>query len=192
MGDERAANGRQYIVDWISEMRLLHRGQRGFTLVEVLITIGLLGFIALAFFSFMSAATSSLIHADERTIAESLARSQLEFAKNQKYNPEATYAKLPSGSIPAGYTIVSLDSDGTPWNGPTDQITGIPWNSASNTTSTQDTGLQLIALVIEHKAGSEDKAIYTFINDSPGWPDGNGVPMTLQGYVRDPDAWAQT
>jgi prepilin-type N-terminal cleavage/methylation domain-containing protein len=168
-------------------MKLIHRGQGGFTLVEVLITIGLLGFIALAFFSFMSAATSSLIHADERTIAESLARSQMEYAKNQDYNADdATYMKLPSGSIPSGYAIVSLDSDGLPWNGPGDYITAIPWDSAHNTTSLTDTGLQMIALVIEHQQQpGEYKIISTFVNSSPNWTEGDGVPMTLQGYVRE-------
>lgn len=151
---------------------------RGFTLVEVLITIALIGAIAVAFFSFMSAAASALIHADERTIAESLARSQLEYAKNQDYDPEATYTKIPN--IPVGYIIWSVDSNGAKVNdGATDPIIGIPWDSAHNTTAISDTGLQMIALVIEH----DGKLISTFANDSPNWPEGDGVEMTLQGYV---------
>jgi prepilin-type N-terminal cleavage/methylation domain-containing protein len=167
-------------------MRLLHRGQRGFTLVEVLITISLLGFIALAFFSFMSAAASSLIHADERTIAESLARSQMEYVKNQGYNPDtdehgqATYVKIQN--IPSGYTLESVNYDGTA----AEDIVGIVWDSDNNKPVVPGTGegLQMIALVIKHEAAGEDKTIYTFINNSPNWPGGDGVPMTLQGYVR--------
>jgi prepilin-type N-terminal cleavage/methylation domain-containing protein len=163
---------------------------RGFTLVEVLITIGLLGFIALAFFSFMSAATSSLVHADERTIAESLARSQLEYVKNQTYNSATpTYTKIPDESVPAGYTIWSVDAEGAIVNGgASDPVIGIRWDSASNTTSYADTGLQLIALVIGHEQEpGQYRMIYTFTNNSPNWVEGDGKEMTLQGYVRASD-----
>lgn len=170
-------------------MRSLHRGQCGFTLVEVLITIGLIGFIAVAFFSFMSAAASSVIHADERTIAESLARSQMEYVKNQYYNPDATYDKIPPEDIPAGYTIWSVgqypDADDPFVNGgPDDAIVAVPWDSAGNKPATgEDPGLQMVALVIKHQEGAgEYKVIYTFINGNDDW--GDGVPMTLQGYKR--------
>jgi prepilin-type N-terminal cleavage/methylation domain-containing protein len=166
-----------------SQARRAFRGRsRGFTLVEVLITVALIGAIAVAFFSFMSAAASTLIHADERTIAESLARSQLEYAKNQGYNStlvngQATYLKIPN--IPVGYTIWSVNRDAAGHvvnGGASDPIIAIPW--ADNKTALTDTGLQMVALVIKH----DDKVIYTFVNDNPNWAD--GVEMTLQGYVR--------
>jgi prepilin-type N-terminal cleavage/methylation domain-containing protein len=161
-------------------MGLLHKGQRGFTLVEVLITIGLVGFIAVAFFSFMTAAASSVIHADERTIAESLARSQMEFVKNQGYDPTATYTKVP---IPAGYAIFSVDSNGAYVNGgDSDPIVALYWDSADNTPTVSETGLQMVALVIAHEDTEGYKVIDTFVNDNDDWAD--GVPMTLQGYVR--------
>jgi prepilin-type N-terminal cleavage/methylation domain-containing protein len=164
---------------------------RGFTLVEVLITVALIGAIALAFFSFMSAAASTLIHADERTIAESLARSQMEYVKNQGYNStlvsgQANYLKIPN--IPAGYTIWSVSRNGTVVNGgASDRVIGIPWDSTDNKPATTDTGLQKIALVIKHKTVNQDnviydKEIYTFISDNPDWA--NGVPITLEGYIR--------
>jgi len=165
-----------------SQARKAFRGSsRGFTLVEVLITIALIGAIAVAFFSFMSAATSALIHADERTIVESLARSQLEYVKNQDYNNStATYPKIPSASIPVGYTIWSRNGNGTVVNGgATDRVIGIPWDSADNKPATGDTGLQKIALVIEH----EGRQIYTFINDNPYWADDKEI--TLEGYIRE-------
>jgi prepilin-type N-terminal cleavage/methylation domain-containing protein len=169
-------------------MGLLHKGQRGFTLVEVLITIGLVGFIAVAFFSFMTAAASSVIHADERTIAESLARSQMEFVKNQGYKSDATYEKIPTSSVP-GYTIWSVGQDPDPEDpfvngGPDDAIVAVPWDSTNNKPAAGgDSGLQMIALVIMHQEGAgEYKVIYTFINDNGDWAE--GVPMTLQGYVR--------
>jgi len=164
-----------------SQARKAFRGHsRGFTLVEVLITIALIGAIGVAFFSFMSAATSALIHADERTIVESLARSQLEYVKNQGYNSTATYPKIPSASIPVGYTIWSVNGNGTVVNGgATDRVIGIPWDSANNKPATTNMGLQKIALVIEH----EGRQIYTFINDNPYWADDKEI--TLEGYIRE-------
>jgi prepilin-type N-terminal cleavage/methylation domain-containing protein len=170
----------------VSRIRKAFQGRsRGFTLVEVLITVALIGAIAVAFFSFMSAAASALIHADERTIAESLARSQLEFVKNQVYKPEATYTKIPD--IPVGYTIWSVDSDGAVVNDDaSDPIIAVPWDSDNNKPAVgSDTGLQMVALVIEHKDVGGYKVIYTFVNDNPDWAD--GVPMTLEGYVINPD-----
>jgi prepilin-type N-terminal cleavage/methylation domain-containing protein len=58
---------------------------RGFTLIEVVIAIALIGIIAVAVLSALSTASISLIIADKRATAESLARSQLEFVKNQDY-----------------------------------------------------------------------------------------------------------
>jgi prepilin-type N-terminal cleavage/methylation domain-containing protein len=160
---------------------------RGFTLVEVLITIALIGAISVAFFSFMSAATSALVHADERTIAESLARSQMEYAKNQGYNSsvvngQATYPKIPSSSIPVGYTIWSVSRNGTVVNGgASDRVIGIPWSSNTSQPyhpSTADNGIQIIALVIEHQG----KVIYTFVNNNTNWA--NSVQITLEDYIR--------
>jgi prepilin-type N-terminal cleavage/methylation domain-containing protein len=180
-----------------SQVRKAFQGHsRGFTLVEVLITIALIGAISVAFFSFMSVATSALIHADERTIAESLARSQMEYVKNQVYNStlvngQATYQKIPSSSIPVGYTIWSVSRNGTVVNGgASDRVIGIPWSS--NTSQpyqppTADNGIQMIALVITHKAVNQNKIIYdkvisTFTNNNPNWA--NGVNITLEDYIR--------
>ena len=163
-----------------SQVRKAFQGRsRGFTLVEVLITIALIGAISVAFFSFMSAATSALIHADERTIAESLARSQLEFVKNQGYNSTTpTYQKITN--IPSGYSICSFNRTDLPVNcGPSERVIGIPWNSGNNTPATSgDTGIQKIALVIKH----DGKEIYTFVNDNPDWAP--SAKITLEGYIR--------
>jgi len=168
-----------------SQARKASRGSsRGFTLVEVLITIALIGAIGVAFFSFMSAATSALIHADERTIAENLARRQMEYVKAWGYNSSATYPKIPSASVPVGYTIWSVNGNGTVVNGgTTDRVIGIPWDSANNKTAPSDRGLQKIALVIKHKyENNEYKEIYVFINDNPNWA--NAVKITMEGYIR--------
>jgi prepilin-type N-terminal cleavage/methylation domain-containing protein len=176
--------GKMKKVTLSSQIRKAFQGHsRGFTLVEVLITIALIGAISVAFFSFMSAATSALIHADERTIAESLARRQLEFVKDQGYNStlvngQVNYLKIPN--IPVGYTIWSVSRNGTVVNGgANDRVIGIPWVSGNNTPAPSDTGLQMIALVIEHQG----KVISTFVNNNPNWA--NGVKITMEGYKRE-------
>jgi prepilin-type N-terminal cleavage/methylation domain-containing protein len=166
-----------------SQARKAFRGSsRGFTLVEVLITIALIGAIGVAFFSFMSVATSALIHADERTVAESLARSQMEYIKNQGYNGTTrTYQKIPS--IPSGYEICSLNCSSNqacpPVNCLNNQaVVAIFWDSSNNRWSPTDTGLQKIALVIKHQG----KEIYAFVNNNTAWA--NGAKITLEGYIR--------
>jgi prepilin-type N-terminal cleavage/methylation domain-containing protein len=69
-----------------SKIRKACQGRSGgFTLIEVLIALALVGIIAIAFLSALSTASMALITADERATAESLARSQMEYVKNQEY-----------------------------------------------------------------------------------------------------------
>jgi prepilin-type N-terminal cleavage/methylation domain-containing protein len=167
------------LINWAK--RALQGRSRGLTLVEVLITIALIGAIAVAFFNFMSTAAATLIHADERTVAESLARSQMEFIRNNGYNSTATYGKVPY--IPTGYTIWSVNSGNQTVNGgASDRVAGVAWDSVNNKPATADTGLQMIALVIKHKVVGGDKVIYTFVNNNTNWA--NGVEITLEDYIR--------
>ena len=83
------------------------KNEKGFTLIEVMIAIALLGIIAVAFLGALATASRALVIADERTTAESVARSQMEYVKNQNYdaiNDPPQYSLL--SSIPDGYTIV--------------------------------------------------------------------------------------
>jgi len=96
--------------------------EKGFTILEVLVAIGLLGILSVAFLGGLSTVSKALFLADERTTAESLARSQMEYVKNEMYddtNPY-TYAQtdVPSSDDPA-YTI-SVDVE--PLNTPDDGI----------------------------------------------------------------------
>ena len=68
------------------------KDQKGFSLIEVVIAVALLGIIAAGFLSALATASKVLLIADERSTAESLARSQAEYVKNQDYewyNPSA-------------------------------------------------------------------------------------------------------
>ena len=136
------------------------KNEKGFTLIEVMIAIALLGIIAVAFLGALATASRALVIADERATAESLARSQMEYVKNQDYkdadiyNPydpgppptggEVTYAKITG--IPAGYTIWGVDrADAT-----VTDIIGVPWDSLNNQPVTTDVGLQRIKVIIQH------------------------------------------
>ena len=86
------------------EMKLVS-GQKGTTLIEVLIAIALLGMIAVPFLTALSTSSRALIIADERTTAESLIRSQMEYVKSQEYDANGIYAEIADADIPVGYDV---------------------------------------------------------------------------------------
>jgi prepilin-type N-terminal cleavage/methylation domain-containing protein len=61
------------------------RCQRGDTLAEVLVAVAILGVIAVAFLSAMVTAYHGVIMADQKTMAESLTRTELEHVRNSSY-----------------------------------------------------------------------------------------------------------
>lgn len=88
----RAGNGRTEKRGKMKKVRLSSRARRvfqgrsrGFTLIEVVIAIALLGMIGVAVLTALSTASMALIIADRRATAESLARTQMESIKNQGY-----------------------------------------------------------------------------------------------------------
>ena len=147
------------------------KNEKGFTLIEVMIAIALLGIIAVAFLGALATASRALVIADERTTAESLARSQMEYVKNQAYRPaplhdppaskgEARYDRIADSENPHGYTIWSKDHDGvTVYDADIDSIIGVPWDTDPlvNQPVTTDAGIQKVTVVIKHN----DKEIIT-------------------------------
>ena len=100
------------------EMKLVS-GQKGTTLIEVLIAIALLGMIAVPFLTALSTSSRALIIADERTTAESLVRSEMEYVKSCDYDSASyEHADVPSPDHP-GYTV-SVDVEAL--NDPDDGI----------------------------------------------------------------------
>ena len=71
------------------------KNERGFSIIEVLVALALLGIIAVAFLGGLATASKAMIIADERATTESLARSQMEYVKSQDYKPYHP-AALPS------------------------------------------------------------------------------------------------
>jgi prepilin-type N-terminal cleavage/methylation domain-containing protein len=76
--------------------------EKGFSLLEVMLAIALMGIIAVAFLGAMATGSRAIFIADERATAESLARSQMEYVKNQPYS-----------SAPWNYTVTSLQRSST-------------------------------------------------------------------------------
>jgi prepilin-type N-terminal cleavage/methylation domain-containing protein len=78
------------------------RKQRGFTLIEVLIALGLLGVVGIAFLGTLATSSNGIMVSDERATAESLARSEMEYVKSQDYSSAPWSYELPSGISPTG------------------------------------------------------------------------------------------
>jgi hypothetical protein len=81
----------------------------GQNLMEVLIAVAILGVVAVAFLSALGTTSTAIIVADERTTAESLTRSELEYIKNSPYdatNNPPQYSMDPDLDIPDGYDVV--------------------------------------------------------------------------------------
>jgi len=147
--------------------RFLAHNSRGFTLIEVIVALALLVIIGIAFLGGLATASKAIIIADERATAESLARSQMEYVKNQDYitaadydplvpgSGEVIYLKIDDSEIPEGYTIWSVNRAGDT----VEDIIGVPWDSDPlvNQPVDIDAGLQRIKLIIKHL----DKEIIT-------------------------------
>jgi prepilin-type N-terminal cleavage/methylation domain-containing protein len=122
---------------------------RGFTLIEVVIAIALIGIIGAAILSALSTASLALIIADRRATAESIARTQMESVRDQDYKEADNFDEvsyLPITDIPDGYTIWSINREDMP----VEDVIGVPWNSGNNTAADVDAGLQRIKLVIKN------------------------------------------
>lgn len=88
--------------------------ERGFTLVEMLVSVAILGVTGVAFLSGFSTASRGDSIIDERETAKNLAESQMEYIKNQAYTASigaGTYAPTPIPWEYAGYSVtVSADN----------------------------------------------------------------------------------
>jgi prepilin-type N-terminal cleavage/methylation domain-containing protein len=151
---------------------------RGFSLIEVSIAIALIGIIAIAILGALSYASTVLIITDRQATAESLAKSQMEYVKNQPYpDPDdvpdggvAIYESITGiTEIPYGYAIKSYSRDDVL----VDDVVGIPWDSGNNTAAYVDAGLEKIKLVVIYEIlGPEHKIVQE--------------QFKLEGYKRDP------
>ena len=85
--------------------KFFQHNSKGFTFIEVIIALALLGIIGVAFLSGLFTASKAILIADERTTAESLARSQMEYVKNCSYEYGATEYDIDPNLTLNGYTL---------------------------------------------------------------------------------------
>ena len=95
--------------------------ESGFTFVETVVALAILGVIAVAFLSGLTTASKSTFITDKETTATSLAQSQLEWAKNTSYLYNATEyspAPIPGGKDYLNYSaIISAEAVRDPDDG---------------------------------------------------------------------------
>lgn len=94
----------------------LHKGQKGFTFIETLVSVAIFAAIGVALMSGLSTGYKNLEISQERTYTEGLAKSQVEYIMAQPYisklnynpdNPAKRYASIdiPAHLVAEGYSI---------------------------------------------------------------------------------------
>jgi prepilin-type N-terminal cleavage/methylation domain-containing protein len=85
----------------------IFKSQKGIALLEVLISVVILGILAAGISSALAAASKVLLQTDARETAKNMAETQMEYIKNKPYDPEPTptYAPAPvSSGLQGRYT----------------------------------------------------------------------------------------
>ncbi len=104
---------------WLRKVKSWVQDQRGVGLVESLVAVAILGVAVVAFVMALSVGTVAVGECNQQVVAQSLARTQLEYIKPQDYIPTADYdPDDPDDSYntvdtPEGYDI-SIEVDSIP------------------------------------------------------------------------------
>jgi prepilin-type N-terminal cleavage/methylation domain-containing protein len=120
------------------------RNEKGFTLIEVVISIVLLGLIAAALATGLSTASKVLLQNDTRQTAKNLAETQMEFIKGITFDPLATTYDTSAITHPIEYTPSNVVYSGkTPVT-----INGITYFDTTINKDKRDSSIQLIVVTI--------------------------------------------
>jgi len=82
--------------------------RKGESLIEVVIAIGVLGIVTAAFTTYFTWSFGLLNYTNARATEESIARSQLEYIKQQVWNDSGIYSTL---ATPSHYTVTSSSAN---------------------------------------------------------------------------------
>jgi len=130
------------LVEWPVRKFISLKEQRGISLIETLIALGILALIGVAFISSLTTAYNSVDLYDEQTQAEALIRTQLEDIRDSPYADSCVYPT--TVELPPQYSIsinvTALDT---------------PTCTADGNCNT----LQEIKVIVYRPAGDGDKAI---------------------------------
>ena len=128
------------------------KGEKGFSLVEVMIAVLLLGIVSVALLSAVGTATKAVFVADGQASGESLARSEMEYVKSQGYSTAPWSYELPSGTSPTGQLPAWWDEEDPPTLSE-DYVNHIVTVSTSPLYA-NDNGIQKITVVVSAPSGS--------------------------------------
>lgn len=82
------------------------KDENGFSLIETIISIALMGIVAIAFLTGLSTSIKAVTVTKDHAVAESLARNELEYIKDCAYQYDASeYLINPLLDIPDGWNI---------------------------------------------------------------------------------------
>jgi len=87
---------------WLRKLKLF-QDEKGLTLVETVVTVGIVGVALVAFAVALSTGAMAVNESDQEVVVQSLARTQMEYVKGYPYDSEAT--TYPTVSTPADYSI---------------------------------------------------------------------------------------
>jgi len=130
-------------------MKAFTGNSKGVSAIEVIIALAILGIVAVAFLGGLSTALNATSIADERSVAQSLAQSQMEYIKSQEYDDSEHPLYDVISDIPDGYTIYGYDESHPDWFA---QRLDPEGDGLSN-----DDGLQVITVTVKH----HDKEVLT-------------------------------
>ncbi len=94
------------LVQKIKSARLL-ADEKGTSLIEVLVVVGILGLVSAAFLGSIGTATKATVIDSEKATAESLVRSEIEYVKNYPYQ-QYLVGQYPVDSaltVPEGWVV---------------------------------------------------------------------------------------
>jgi len=77
--------------------------EKGFTLIEILLSLALLGMLAVVFLGTFSTGSKVLIMTDEQETAKNVAESQMEYVQKQPFT--TSYSAAPIGAEYPGYSV---------------------------------------------------------------------------------------